>query len=34
MMVCLLFFKAYLTPPNKALRHILIVVFNKHHASC
>ena len=33
-MVCLLFFKAYLTPPNKALRHILIVVFNKHHASC
>lgn len=33
-MVCLLFFKAYLSPPNKALRHILIVVFNKHHASC
>ena len=33
-MVCLLFFKTYLTPPNKALRHILIVVFNKHHASC
>ena len=33
-MVCLLFFKAYLTPPNKALRHISITVFNKHHASC